>query len=143
MICQLCKKNEADIVQKFDYDGIQENIAYCNNCIKEIVKFHILPLNTKSLKIYNTKTFFKNIYNTKSENIEFKNIKSKVLIEQPVFIKKILFKSDDNSKVRDTQFIIKRGLNFWKNEYEKAKNDKDLERMKAIENIINNIKKLL
>ncbi|OQY10021.1 MAG: hypothetical protein B6I29_02350 [Marinitoga sp. 4572_148] len=143
MKCNLCQKNDAVIVQSFDYDGIEKKIGYCHKCMKDIVKYHISPVNTKILKIYNTNVFFRNIFTFKKENIELKNIRGRVLIELPISIKKMLFVDDDNSALRDTQAIIKRGLDYWQNEYRKALEEFDEEKLKAIENIIKKLKKLL
>ncbi|WGS65284.1 hypothetical protein [Marinitoga aeolica] len=143
MKCNLCHKNDAEIIQSFDYDGIEKKIGYCHKCIKDIVKFHISPVNNKILKIYNTNVFFKNNFPFKKDNIELKNIRGRILIELPVSIKRMLFVEDDNSTLRDAQAIIKRGLDYWQNEYEKAKEEYNTEKMKAIEDIIKKIKKLL
>ncbi|GAB6188414.1 hypothetical protein JCM30566_01530 [Marinitoga arctica] len=143
MKCDLCKKNNAEIIQIFDYDGIEKQVGYCYNCMKNIEKFHISPINKKILKVYNTKVFFKNNFSFKKENIELKNIKGRILIELPISIKRMLFIDDDNSALRDTQAIIKRGLDYWQNEYKKALEEFDKEKIKAIEKIINEIKKLL
>ncbi|WP_129409327.1 hypothetical protein [Marinitoga lauensis] len=143
MKCQLCKKNDAIIVQKFYYDGILTKIGYCQKCLKEISRFHISPVKKGNLQFFGTNIFFKNKFDLNKKNIDFKNIKSKIFIEQPLFIKRILFVEDKNSKIRDSQTLIKRGLDFWTNEYEKAKEEYNTEKMKAIEDIIEKIKKLL
>ncbi|SHE49343.1 hypothetical protein SAMN02745164_00548 [Marinitoga hydrogenitolerans DSM 16785] len=143
MKCLLCKKNEANIIQKFYYDGIETKIGYCHDCLKELKKFHLGKINKHTISLFSTKLFFKNTYHFNKKNIDLKNIKSKILIEHPIYVKKLLFTDDENSKIRDAQTIIKRGLDFWTNEYEMAKNEFDEKRMKAIEKIIKKIKNLL
>ncbi|KAF2955499.1 hypothetical protein [Marinitoga sp. 38H-ov] len=143
MKCQLCGKKEAEYIQKFDNDGIETTIAYCYKCVKEITNFHTTYINKKLLNLYSTNIFYRNSFSIKEENIELKSIKSRVFIELPVQVKRFLFVEDENSKLRDAQTIIKRGLKFWENEYEKAKKEFDEKKMKVIEDIINRIKKLM
>ncbi|MBM7558970.1 hypothetical protein [Marinitoga litoralis] len=143
MKCQLCGKNEAEYIQRFDNDGIETNIAYCHKCIKEITNHHTVYINEKLLNLYSTKIFYRNNFPIKDENIELKSIRSRVFIELPVQVKRFLFIEDENSKLRDAQTIIRRGLNFWEKEYEKAKKEFNEEKMKVIEDIIKRIKKLM
>ncbi|KLO20886.1 hypothetical protein [Marinitoga sp. 1155] len=143
MKCHLCQKNNAEIIQKFDYDGIETKIGYCQSCLNEMAKFHTIPVNKNKLSLFSTNVFFKNKFPVKKDLIEIKNVKSRVIIELPISIKNLLFSDDDNSKLRNTQALIKRGFEFWKNEYEIAKKEMNEERMKLIEDILNKIKKLL
>ncbi|AEX86159.1 hypothetical protein Marpi_1778 [Marinitoga piezophila KA3] len=143
MKCQLCKTNEAEIVQKFDYDGIMTEIGYCQKCMKEIMKFHLSPVNETTIKFFTTKLFFKNHSKFMESSVEISGVKTWVLSEGPIHSKRLIFKEDENSKIRDTQTVIERTLYYLSKEYEAARKNNDIDKMEAIEKIIKKLKRML
>jgi protein-arginine kinase activator protein McsA len=136
MKCSRCGK-DASIAYSFLSDGVEKNIFLCNNCLRDILTFHVASVNMEGLQAFNLHAELLQDY---SPDEGMKNLVdwSKFFYIGPLITLISIFEEDNLTLKRTKSEIIYRRNFILKKMLEKAILEENFEKAKELRHLLEN-----
>ncbi len=140
MKCQICGR-EAEVVQKFDCDGVEKMVAFCKRCFSRVLREAPsvykagLVLMAKHAEIVQDSLL--------SYSPELYGSHVNVFVAMPVAVQTMLFLKDEDSEDRATKELYKRELVVLKERLRRAVEREDYKAASLIKRRIQRLEEIL